>query len=207
MNEVIIKLLKRFDSVKGTRHTFENKWQDINKYVTPHRGDFTIKREGGTSSVDNIYDSTAIQSNELLATTFLGGLLPAGSKWFELKLKDESIKDNHNVKMFLQESTSIMLDVFNSPDSNFTPQNHELFIDLIGYGTAAIYVDEVNGAIRFNTRHLSEIFILENSFGRVDTVFRKFKFTPRQAVQQWGAANVSKQLRKMLDDSPDTKLD
>jgi len=206
-NKIISKLISRFQEVSGSRYNFESRWGDINKYVTPHRGDFTTKRTPGQKRVENIYDSTAVMANELLATTFLGGLLPASAKWFTLAIDDMVLAQDHEVRLFLEAATEKMLSIFNSPSSNFTPQNHELFIDLMGYGTSCIYVDTVDGEIRFNTRHLSEIYILENSFGKVDTVFRKFKLTPRQAAQQWGASQLSEKTVELLENSPDVKLE
>ena len=70
-----------------------------------------------------------------------------------------------------------------------------------------MYVDMVDDVVRFNTRHLSEIFILENSFGQVDTVFRKFSFTARQAAQEWGVEKLHEKMAKSLKENPDTKYE
>jgi hypothetical protein len=38
----------------------------------------------------------------------------------------------------------------------------------------------------FKAMHLAKLAYEENMFGNVDTVYRKFQFTKRQAVERWG---------------------
>ncbi|MEG7671087.1 portal protein, partial [Listeria monocytogenes] len=67
------------------------------------------------------------------------------------------------------------------PGTNFTTALHEVYLDLGSFGTSVMYVGQRDdGGLLFEPRALAECVIAENSEGRVDTVFRKTKYTVRQ---------------------------
>ena len=45
--------------------------------------------------------------------------------------------------------------------------------------------------VRFSSRHIKELFIMENDKGFVDTIYRKFKMPAQSIVAKFSAANVS----------------
>ena len=207
MNEVVHKLLKRLKDLESQRVPYENVWDEITEYVLPHRGDFLTRRAAGEIRTRRLFDTTAIQTNEFLASTLHGGLTPPAAKWMDLRAKDPNINALESINDFLETATNRFYDVFNSPTSNFQSQNHELFLDLVAYGTACMYVDDLQGeGVRFKAIHLSEIFIAEDRTGQIDTIFRKFEFTARQAAQFWGMDKLSSKLQKDVTKHPDKKL-
>ena len=71
--------------------------------------------------------------------------------------------------------------------ANFAPQQHEKYLDLVAFGSACMYVEDRPGKLPlFQTRSLAECFFAESAEGRVDTNFRWFELTARQAAQRWG---------------------
>ena len=207
-NKITNHLLRRFKELESQRQSYENTWDLITDYVLPHRGDFRSKKSPGQLRTRQLYDTTAVQANEFLAATLHGGLTNSLNRWFELKTKNPQVNANEDIKQFFETTTNIMYDIFNSPITNFQSQNHELFLDLVAYGTACMYVDDIKGTgIRFKAVHLSELYIAEDKVGHIDTVFRKFKFSARQAAQFWGANKLSKQMVKALEKNPDQKFE
>lgn len=208
MEDVSIKLVKRLTELEGQRYPYEDTWDDITEFVLPHRGDFTTKRSPGTLRNRRLFDTTAIQANEFLASTLHGGLTTSSTKWFDVRSKNPAINAVEPAKQFMEAATNRLYEVFNNPGSNFQSQNHELFLDLVAYGTACMYIDDIGGqSIRFKAIHLSEIFIAEDRMGNIDTVFRKFKFTARQAAQFWRMEKLSPELQRAAKESPDKKFD
>lgn len=196
-------LIDQKGKLQSNRGNFENVWQQISEFVLPNRGDFTFMRAKGARSDYRVFDTTAIQANEMLAAALHSGLTNPASRWFDLRPRNPLLRDNDNVKRWIDEVLRIMFKTFDSSIGNFYQQNHELLLDLVAYGTACIYVDEETGVgIRFNTRHLSEIYIVENNKGSVDTIYRCFKFTARQAAQEWGEENLSPQVKTALAMEP-----
>ena len=102
-----------------------------------------------------------------------------------------------------------MYDLFN--ESNFNTEVHELYLDLCSVGTGALFVEEskkgfnVDG-IHFNTLHISEYFIKENNNGRIDTLYRKYEMSARQALQEFGEKAIGEKIKDALKDKPDRKF-
>jgi hypothetical protein len=95
------------------------------------------------------------------------------------------------VQQYLQVYDEAMYSEFNR--SNFYSILGEWFRDAGSVGTAPLYVEEDIKSDRAvcTPIHLREIFIAENIFGEVDTVFRKFFLTAKQAVEKFGTSKLN----------------
>ncbi len=205
----IDKVVGQFDKLKGDRSNYEIIWQEISDYVVPNRGDFTVTRAKGDNGRRTVvFDSTAEQANNLLASSLYGGLVNPSSKWFQISVQTAlPSKLSNTLPRWIEFVTDEMFKIFNSPNSGFGSQVHEFFLSLCSYGTAAMFIEEdVLGGAKFAAIHLSEIYIAEDKSGIVDTVYRKFQMTARQMAQKWGNG-VSEDVRKCLDKDPNKKFD
>ena len=206
--ELASSLIQMCDKMGEGRSNFEYVWQQISEFVLPNRGDFLFKRAKGSRADYRVFDTTAIQANEMLAAALHGGLINPASNWFAMSPEDPKAQNGYEARRWIDSAQRTMMKTFNSEKGNFYQQAHELFLDLVAYGTACMYVDEETGKqIRFNTRHLSEVHIAENNKGMVDKVIRTFKFTARQAAQEWGEENIGQGLRAALMTNPDKEYD
>lgn len=203
----IDQLFNRFDSLKSQRNDYNTMWDNITEFVLPNRGDFSSKRNRAARKDRRLFDSTAIRANEFLAATLKDGIIPTHDVWGRVQLLESELNIRDDVVEYFDMINNILYAALNNPTSNFHSQIHEMFLDLCAYGTAILYIDEERGQLRFKSIHLSEIFIAENKNGTVDTIFRKFQYTPRQAAQQWGEDKISGSLKKKLKDDPDCKVD
>lgn len=198
----------RLEKLKSQRSPYETVWQDIMDYTFFNRQDFFSRDTIAERRDITIYDTTAVQSNQTLASALHGGLTSTSKRWFDLIPTDGILKENDEVKKWTETALSRMFSVFNSTEAGFVQQNHEFLLDIVSLGTAALYVDDVQGdGIKFRTIPLSEIFIAENSQGTVDTVFRSFEYTARQASQEWGEKALGDKLSGALDSKPDEKFE
>ena len=182
-------LLKRYDRLKAQRQNWESHWQEVADYMQPRKADVTKSRSRGDKRTELIFDSSPLQSVELLAASLHGMLTNPSTPWFSLRFKEEDMENEDEAKEWLESATETMYSAFNR--SNFQQEIFELYHDLITFGTAAMFIEEDGeDLLKFSTRHINEIFISENDKGRIDTVFRKFKLSARSAIQKFGA-NVS----------------
>ena len=200
---------KRLNKMSSDRSTWEDHWQEILDYVMPRKADITFVRSKGEKRTEVLFDSTAITANNLLAASLQGTLTSPSLPWFSLKLRNEEINKVRDVQIWLEDTARRMYAVFN--ESNFNTEVHEMYLDLCSVGTSAIFVEEANegflqGGLHFNTLHIAEYFIQENSTGRVDTLYRKYKMTARQAVQEFGEDNVGTKIKEALKAKPDTQF-
>ena len=200
---------KRCSALESDRQTWEDHWQDILDYVMPRKADVTFVRSKGEKRTEVLFDSTAITANNLLAASLQGTLTSPSLPWFHLKLRDENANQNHDVQLWLEDSARRMYDMFN--ESNFNTEVHELYLDLTSVGTGAIFVEEgnngfANDGIHFNTLHIAEYFIQENVNGKVDTLYRKYKLTARQAIEEFGEENVGEKIIEAAQNKPDKQF-
>lgn len=197
------ELLKLYASFKDHRIQYESTWNDITDLVVPNRNKFTEEDATRFTPDTELYDSTAVQSNEQLAATLLNGLVNQETKWFDLDFEDPQFKNDDRLKRLLELRSDQMYDLFNAADSGFYTNVAEMFLDLSAYGTAAMESHYVAGeGIKFKAVHLSGLYIATDKSGFVDTVFRRFEFTARQAAQMWGEESLGANMRKSLIENP-----
>lgn len=200
MTDLVRDLLARAERLKGDRGAFDGHWQEIRDVIYPAAAAFTSRETPGRKAHAQVFDSTAEQAAELLAAALHAGLTHPATSWFHLRALDDQANKDDAAARWLEEASRRMLDVFNSPGTNFAPQQHEKYLDLVAFGSACMYVEDRPGNLPlFQTRSLSECFFAENAEGRVDTNFRWFELTARQAVQRWGA-KAGRRLAQCADD-------
>ena len=197
---------KRCSALESDRATWEDHWQDILDYVMPRKADISFVRAKGTKRTEVLYDSTAITANNLLAASLQGTLTSPSLPWFHLKLRDKELNEHRDVQLWLEDSARRMYDTFN--ESNFNTEVHELYLDLCSVGTGSMFVEEGNNGfetegIHFNTLHIAEYFIQENINVQVDTLYRKYKLTARQAIEEFGEDNLGEKIIEASKNKPD----
>ena len=199
-DQMAVTLLKRLSTLETQRQTWEDLWQDIADYVVPRKADITVNRSPGDKRTDRLFDATAVHAAELLSASLHGMLTNASTPWFSLRYRDPAFDADDTAKEWLEGATEVMYQAF--ARSNFQEQIHELYHDLITFGTGIMLVErDEEKKIRFSTRHISECFLSEDDQGRVDTVFRKFKISARAAYARWGSS-VGQRIEKMAEKDP-----
>lgn len=196
MQERMQSLKRRYDALKSSpeRCNCESHWQQVGEVISPRKIDFVGMRTPGEKKMNQVYDSTGIHSNELLAAGLHGMATNPAMKWFSLRLvtqrvvkangEDGDVNEDGLIQKYLSDVENIMWERIYQPGSNFTTALHETYLDLGAFGTAVMFVGQRdNGGLMFESRPLAEIVIAENAEGHVDTVFRKSRYTVRQMVQ------------------------
>lgn len=192
----IEQLKRRYDSLKSQteRTNCEAHWQEVAELIAPRKLDFVGMRTPGQKQMNRVYDSTGVHCNDLLAAGLHGMATNPASKWFSLRLVGEKVlgPDNQEtdinqvpaVQKYLASVEEVMWARVYQPGTNFTTALHETYLDLGAFGSAVMFVGQRDdGGLLFEPRALAECVFAENSEGRVDTVFRKTKYTVRQMMQ------------------------
>ncbi len=179
------RIIKRVQQLDGERANYANFWQDVSKYIIPRKAYITRTKTPGTKYDYDVYDSTAMMANIVLAAGLHSYLTNPNSRWFSLRIQDEEITQDENVKLWLSDTEERIYNTLNA--SNFNQQIHELYLDLGAFGVACMYEEEdERDGVRFYSRDIAEIYLSENEKEQIDTVFRKFQLTARQAWEKWG---------------------
>jgi hypothetical protein len=199
------ELISKLEALKAERSTWENHWQELTDYILPNRNDVTNTRSPGEKRNVQIVDSTAVQANQLLAGALHGLLTNPSAFWFEYTTGDPELDRQDDVRRWLQKAALKTHEILNN--SNFQTEIHEIYQDLGCIGTAALSIEEDEEKIvRFAARHISEIFVEESNLGVIDSVFRSFKWTARQVLQEFGDKTPD-EVKKMAEMNSTDKLE
>ncbi len=188
-NELGRYIVAKYDRLYTERDNWDNHWEDVAEYVLPRKDDVYGVKWEGERKVQRLYDSTSVQANELLASALHGMLTNPASVWFALSSGDTELDKDHNIRLWLQDTTMRMIEVLNS--SNFQTQIHETYLDLGAIGTNVLFIDEhPTKTIYFDSNSIYGFVIEEDQFGRVDTVGWCRKRTYKQLVDEYGKDNL-----------------
>ena len=194
------KIIDRYEYLKGQRINWDAHWQELADYVIPRKDDVYLSRMKGEKKHNQIFDSTGIHSNELLASALHGMLTNPATMWFSLSTGDEFLDQDDEVRLWLQDAARQMHNVLNN--SNFHTHIHELYLDIGCFGTALMRIEEhETDVVRFQSRPIYEAFISENHQSVVDTVYRTFRYSVRQIRQHFGEEVMDESMLNQLKDN------
>ena len=198
----------RYRRLKNERSVWESHWEEIAERVLPRSRIFTGEQTPGDKRTSKLYDATAALACERFASAVESLLTPRGARWHQLRSTNPLINRDNDAGRWFDQVTNIMFAYRYSPKSFFSSQMHEGYMSIGAFGTAGMFVDEhPEGGLMYRHVHLSDLYIAENEMGRIDTVFRKFKVTARQAMRMFEDGNLSDNIRKLASDRPDDEVE
>jgi len=200
VNPIIAQLDKRLKTLQVQRSNWENHWQQLADFMLPRKADITKRRTQGDKRTELIYDGTAIHAVELLASSLHGMLTSPSTPWFSMRYRNPGLQRDDAANEWLEVCTDQMYQHFNR--SNFQQEIHELYYDLVVFGTGAFYVEMNPDGLRFACRHIAEICISEDPSGRVDTIYRKFKMSARAIQMQFADIKLPQKIEKDVEKDP-----
>jgi len=186
MSNKLNELVSRYDKAVNNRSTWDATFDDVIFYTRPTREQVRETNTPGEVRTIELYDSTAAEATINLASNINSLITNQSSKWFELTTGNQELDNDIQMKEWLYNVSEIVDDTLEN--SNFYTQVHEMYLDLCSIGTGIMYVEEDDTKetdVRFQTMHIKEVVILEDKYGEVDTLFRKFEYTARQCEQRW----------------------
>lgn len=192
-------------SLKADRANWESHWQEVSDYVIPNKNFFTRTNVSGEKKTITLYDTSAVHSAQLLAGALHSMLTNPTSYWFGLTSGDPQLDRVDSVRHWLDKSARKIHHVLNN--SNFQTEIHEVYIDLVSIGTAALSIEEDDESlVRFSAKHLSKVYLMENNKGLVDTLVRCYEWTLKQCVEDW-PDTLPEDFKKMAESEPNKKVE
>lgn len=183
------------------RSTWNEHWQEISDYFLTRKSDVNTQRSKGDKRNIQVFDSSAVHSLELLASSLHGMLTSSANRWFALRFKEAVINEDDSAREWLEDATDKMYLAF--ARSNFQQEVFENYFDLITFGTSCLYIEEdSDDIIRFSSRHIKEIYISEDARGMVNCIYRRFKISAKAAVEKFGFDNLSRSIQNTFKNTP-----
>lgn len=144
-------------------------------------------------------DGTTTDAARILSSGIMSGLTPANSLWFGMDVGQES----EDERRWLDDSADILWQ--NIHASNFDAAAFEGLIDVVCAGWFALYIDQdmEKGGFTFDLWPIASVYAsASKAGGKIDTVYREYKLTAEQAVNEFGEGNVSDVTRRLAKDKP-----
>lgn len=202
------EIIRRNDSLKGKRSTWDTLWQNIADYVAPRKSQITTKKtEGVEGYTEELYDMTAIEANNTLAAGQLAYLTPANDVWMKYEAP-EAMKEAVGFagKAWYAKCTEIIHK--ERARSNFYTEIHEFYLDRGAQGTTLIYLEEGKKTLfNYCNEEVGTYSIAEDDEGMVDTVFIERTMTARQMKQKFGEENLGEKAKKAVASDKPEDLD
>ena len=209
MTETLSSQLKlRMKALEQEREYYDDRNADIGRLVNPRRElirDSQRFDDRGEARGKQAYSGVPNSALSVWVDGMQGHLVSQSLKWFKNITSSPALNRVDEVQKYLQEYDEAMYGEYNR--SNFYAILGEWFRDAGSIGTATLYTEEDIGrgvAVHIPI-HPREVFISEDRYGNVDTVFRKFFLTAKQAVQKFGTEKLSKDIIDNSEKQPEKK--
>lgn len=201
------ELLEKQEKIAAERSTFEQHWSEIAPLVLPRQDDFFNSRKTpGERRTSQKFDDTATLALERGSAAIEGVLIPRSQKWHGIKLPEE-VRDDQEAQEWGDDLTDFLFRNRYSSKANFASQAHEYIMSLLAFGTGVMAVEDMVGdGIRYKALHLSEHYIMENYRGIIDTNYRRYQLTARQAKEKFREL-APPCVDKCIEKEPGKKLD
>ena len=210
----IKELMKKGEALFATqeRQNNENLWSELSEFflnnqyigsagigvssrpVTPEATNPGAKR------TRRLFDSTALQAVQDLASSFQGTLTNPATTWSRLRYQREDLNNDEEAVMWLEAVNRIMHNKFN--ESNFNTEIAKTYQSLVSLANSVLFLeDDGKGGFRFTAMHITRVAWTENKDGLVDTLYHKFSMTAKQIIEKWGE-NVDENILKAAENAP-----
>lgn len=194
------------DKLANERSNWDSHWREIAERMWPDLSNRFLtrghNRTTGEKRTTKMFDSTAAQALSRFATVFESMVTPRNQRWHRLRASDKKLNKIRRVRLWFEEVTELIFTVRYAPQANFASQQQGINMYLGAFGTGAMFVDELKTnvrGIRYKACPLDSTYFLENHQGIIDTSYRYFTFTARQAVQKWGQDKLSKKINNAYE--------
>ena len=205
------RLLKEFGPVKTRRGPWENVWELIARYMNQRKQGFTtVSTPGDFYTHDDVLDNTAGQARQTMVSSLDGALWKNGGRTFRIK-RPRQARDTEEIKRFYAEINARIQGQMEHEESAFGTARQEALDEGATFGTDAIGVFKSKPGskhkVEYRALALKNLYIVEDSRGRVVKEFYEFEYTASQLIGEYGdAARTDKVVAALEANNHDTKF-
>jgi hypothetical protein len=201
------------DRMKNRRCNWESHWQEIAERVLPSHAVFNRKYlYGGEKRTQRIFDATSAFALTRFAAIMESLLTPHTQVWHRLKSPFEEVNANPDVQRYFYDANRVLFGMRYSSAAGFIAASQEYYLSVGGFGTGAIFLQEVNTNYGVEYRYisvpLSELFIETDFSGRAKRVVREWERTADQIVREFDGrkgSTIGDDLRRAASKEPERK--
>jgi len=165
------KLICSYRAAQDDRSKFTGDWDEAEQFCLPH-----------AAKAKPIYDTHGYRAARNLASGLYSNTYMPGRPWLSLVATDGA-DDVDEVKKWLAKLTEKVLSLIAT--SNFPAEYYQAMLDAGVNGNGVLFGGFADGGLFFRTYRVKEMCYSFTAQGKLDAVYREFKYTPRQAMAEF----------------------
>jgi len=194
--EKVVELKRRYEQLKEERDKRLSDWKDVQRYVAPSVLNWDNPQDK-IPKRSKRFTSRPTQFRRTLRSGLVGYSISPNIVWQKLTFEDQAHLDKiYGAKDWLEEVERKLYAEF--AKSNLYQQAGLMIDSAVLYGHGVMLIDEVLGEnkLRFSNIKIQEVFLDIDEFERIDTVFRRYTMSLRNAASFFGLENLSESQRE-----------
>lgn len=200
----------RYQQARKRRRCWESLWRECYTYALPLRGaGFGQELAPGRNPAERLFDSTALDAVEQLASSLLAELAPPWSQWFGLIPGREVGSLERGLFGDTLDGVTQTVQA-NFDRSNFALELHQAFLDLVTVGSATLLCEEAPlgspSAFRFTAVPMAEMVFDAGPQGQIQDHFRQSTLSPAALMARYPGAALPDSVRAGCRDQEERPL-
>lgn len=202
------EVIKQGGRLFSKKQAVDSLWQEIAENFYPERADFTRVRFQGDEFADHLYSSYPTVARRELGNLVTSSLRPRNDKWFTLHVGNEALDATDSVRGYLEHVETVQWRAMYQSSTGFVRATKQADHDFVSFGNAVIkFGPNVKGnGLLFRNYHLRDCAWSENSEGKIDVIYRKWKPTARQLVEYF-PNTVSEETKRLAKKEPEATVE
>lgn len=191
------RYLKRHAALKNERQSWVEHWRDIAENTRPRSFRYLANERSRAGSKKNqkIINGKPIWALRTLAAGMMGGITSPSRPWFRFTTSDAAVRENEDAKAYLGKLEELVREALQK--SNIYNALHQVYSDLGGFGTAAMYIEEDDeDVMRAYVFPVGQYCLANSARQAIDTVYRELSMSVAQLVEQFGEESCSESVRE-----------
>jgi hypothetical protein len=194
------QLDKMYSQLKSEQQELQQDWQECYKYYIPESQDLAHGVDSPNNTWDVPFDTCGMTAVNSLASGIFSHTINTSDEFFSYRIADDKVNESEEASNYMAEAGKKALKILQG--SNFALESFELISNWIALNTGVQYTEMKDKVFVCKNFSIAQCCISENHNGEVDTVFREFKLTAKQAIEKF-KGKVSKEIKKAAS-KPDT---
>jgi hypothetical protein len=188
---------------------WKNIYKDIRDNLVPFAGYFPEDHNGpyDVSLNDKRFNTDVTRAVRVFGAGMYSGMCSPSRPWIQLGMEDQDLNDYGPVKVWLEYMEKLYLNTF--ARSNFYGVQKTNMEDQGWSGTGLYLPEAIPGPpwVFFHYFPVGSYRLAEDTQGKTDTIYRRFKMEARNIVRYFGADKVSDTVKRAAENNPFTKFD
>ena len=191
--------IERMQQYESDRSNWDSLYQECADYGLPGDNQITRSQSPGEKKLDT-FQTEGENSIIQLASGLYSYMFPTDAKAFTLKIDDEEANEDDEVKQYLNKVTNTAHE--HLVQSTFRQTFFENLKSLGCFGSSNLYSEPGRTqSVNFVNFHMKDTFVDIDDDGVIDTIYRRFEYTARQAVKKFGKEKLGENVLKASEDN------